>query len=452
MTQSFALRTAPEKPVLAALQRTSLVLAVASVLGAAAAPAWAADVCGAGTTTVNFNVDLVANECRLDTGESIMIEPGVTVTSTRYLAWVPDDQEAGSATNGGTGKANGGSILWVVGALRGGLINQAGARLDGVEGILLEGSTNAQIQGGIVNDGSIGYVGSPTWGANRIHLFHGLIPPRITGGISNRGVITPVPGFYGIGVNVAPDAAAQGTIDWVANLQGVGAPSPLTYSGWLPGEYRAIVNSPAKYGQMVVSNAAGSMAFALDPSSTLAAGTTYAGVLQGVPAANLTGPFTGTLGGMTWHLLEAGSGVWDLKVDALPVLAVLSGTAPAGVVGQPYAGFTPTLGPADVTQPLTYAVTGALPPGLTLDTNTGAISGTPTAAGSYDFSMTATNAAGTSAPLALTIVVTAPPPPPAAQVTPVPTLGEWGMIGLSGLLALFGLRRARGGAMPKRRR
>jgi len=45
----------------------------------------------------------------------------------------------------------------------------------------------------------------------------------------------------------------------------------------------------------------------------------------------------------------------------------------------------------------TYAVTaGTLPAGLALDATTGAITGTPTTAGSYDFTITATNSVGTA--------------------------------------------------------
>ncbi|MFG6281045.1 Ig domain-containing protein [Microbacterium sp. 5K110] len=47
------------------------------------------------------------------------------------------------------------------------------------------------------------------------------------------------------------------------------------------------------------------------------------------------------------------------------------------------------------TAPITWAVTaGSLPAGLSLDAATGAITGTPTAAGAYSFTLTATNGAG----------------------------------------------------------
>ena len=133
-----------------------------------------------------------------------------------------------------------------------------------------------------------------------------------------------------------------------------------------------------------------------------------------------------------------------LNFDAAATAPTLAGTAPGGTVGQAYAGFTPTLGPAGVTQPVTYALSsGNLPPGLALDPDTGAITGIPTTAGSYPFSLTASNAAGTSAPLALTIVVAAAGG--GGTVAAVPTLGEWGLMLLGLLAAGLGARRLRQG-------
>jgi hypothetical protein len=92
-----------------------------------------------------------------------------------------------------------------------------------------------------------------------------------------------------------------------------------------------------------------------------------------------------------------------------------AGTAPTvttesllgGYVGYPYLGNLAATGDT----PITWAVTvGALPDGLSLDANTGAITGTPTTAEVANFTVEATNGFGTDTQaLSITILDEAPP-------------------------------------------
>lgn len=78
--------------------------------------------------------------------------------------------------------------------------------------------------------------------------------------------------------------------------------------------------------------------------------------------------------------------------------SIYSATSAAGVVGQAF-----NYQIAATNGPTAYAATG-LPTGLSLDTATGRISGTPSAAGTWNISLSATNANGTgTATLALTV-------------------------------------------------
>lgn len=92
---------------------------------------------------------------------------------------------------------------------------------------------------------------------------------------------------------------------------------------------------------------------------------------------------------------------------AMPIMApepeVVDGFTlmPPAVVGGLYSFTLPTTG-----FPVSYKVT-KLPPGLTIDGNTGVMSGRPTAGGTYDLTLQANNAAGASAVLKLRIVVAA---------------------------------------------
>lgn len=129
-----------------------------------------------------------------------------------------------------------------------------------------------------------------------------------------------------------------------------------------------------------------------------------------------------------------------IVVNSPLVAPTLAGTPPSGMVGQPYAGFTPTTGPGTVTKPITYAITaGSLPPGLVFDPATGAITGTATQQGSFPITITATNAAG-SANLPVVIQIGSVPP---VQPAPIPTLGEWAMLLITMLVGGLAARRIR---------
>ena len=86
---------------------------------------------------------------------------------------------------------------------------------------------------------------------------------------------------------------------------------------------------------------------------------------------------------------------------------------------------------------------GALPPGLSIDPATGIISGTPTAAGTYSFSVTAANSFGTSAPVSFNIttengILTGiePAETQTLKIYPNPVRDELHIVGAKNLLPL----------------
>lgn len=94
--------------------------------------------------------------------------------------------------------------------------------------------------------------------------------------------------------------------------------------------------------------------------------------------------------------------------------APVSNTAPVpvgaglqtGVVGTAYSGSIAAVGGAS---PYTYAVTsGALPTGLALNGSTGAITRTPTTAGTYSFTVTATDSHSATGATAFSITIAVP--------------------------------------------
>src|SRR5262249_24301926 len=74
----------------------------------------------------------------------------------------------------------------------------------------------------------------------------------------------------------------------------------------------------------------------------------------------------------------------------VPLLSISTTSLPAPVVGQAYSQTVTTSGG---TPAITFAVSaGALPAGLALTSSTGIISGNPTTAGAYNFTIKATDA------------------------------------------------------------
>lgn len=94
-----------------------------------------------------------------------------------------------------------------------------------------------------------------------------------------------------------------------------------------------------------------------------------------------------------------------VTVNAAPIAVTLVPNVPDGVLNEPYSG---SVTPVGGTGPYSVAHTGGpLPPGLQIDTTTGAITGSPTMPGSYTFDVQATDANNVpvSGTYSITIVV-----------------------------------------------
>ncbi|MFO1406393.1 MAG: putative Ig domain-containing protein [Steroidobacteraceae bacterium] len=144
-------------------------------------------------------------------------------------------------------------------------------------------------------------------------------------------------------------------------------------------------------------------------SGSLPAGMTLStdGVLSGTPTASGGYSFTIT---STDAVGYSASVAYTFVIDAAPTIVVEPGSLQHAVLGMPYSQlFSATGSSGDYT----YAVaSGSLPAGLTL-TSDGTLSGTPTVAGTYGFTVTATDTQTYSGSRAYTLVVDARPDPTA---------------------------------------
>ena len=129
----------------------------------------------------------------------------------------------------------------------------------------------------------------------------------------------------------------------------------------------------------------------LSPGGTLAGTPTAGGTFNFTATATDSSPLPGPFSGSRAYTL----------VIAAPTISLPATPLAGGTLGAAYsASITAASGG---TSPYGYAVTaGALPGGLTLNTATGAITGTPSALGTFNFSVTATDASTGTGPYTAT--------------------------------------------------
>jgi len=144
---------------------------------------------------------------------------------------------------------------------------------------------------------------------------------------------------------------------------------------------------------------------ALPPGINLNSAT---GALSGTPATSGTYPFTAKVTDFSLATATANASI----TIASSLLIITPATLPVSVGGSAY---RQTLAASGAAGTVTWSiVAGALPAGLTLDSAAGVISGTPTQAGTFQFTVQAVDSSGQQAQQKFTLTVN---PPPLPQVT-----------------------------------
>ena len=207
-----------------------------------------------------------------------------------------------------------------------------------------------------------------------------------------------------------------GPVDVVVTTTG-GASGPAVYTyaaaitvsgaasdGVVGSAYSASLSAAGGRAPYVFSVSAGALPSGVALSS--------AGALGGTPTAAGAYAFT-----VTAKDADGATGTASFSVTIKAAALALSGSAPNGEVGVAYsAAFSATGGMA----PYQFGLSGSTPPGLSFDAAHGTLSGAPTTAGSYTFTVTVTDStAGThltaSQGFTVTVSSAAPPTPPAVE-------------------------------------
>ena len=152
----------------------------------------------------------------------------------------------------------------------------------------------------------------------------------------------------------------------------------------------------------------------LPPGLTL---NTSSGVITGSPTTPGTFNFTVTVTDSS-SPVQTATAPLSIQITAMPPVSIITAVLGPGTVGTAY---SQTLGASGGKPTYTWSVPpGTLPPGLTLNTSSGVITGSPTTPGTFNFTVTVTDSSSpvqtATAPLSIQITAATPPAPVSIMV------------------------------------
>jgi hypothetical protein len=193
--------------------------------------------------------------------------------------------------------------------------------------------------------------------------------------ISSSGTISGTPtvsGTFSYTVTITDSQGNKGTINCSVT---VAPPMTLTCSATNTGE----VGVPFNSGPITVTGG-------VPPYTFSVVGTLPAGLTLNTSTGAVTGTPTAS-GSFSIKVTDSvGATATGCVITITPPLSMTCSATNTGEVGVPF-----NSGPITVTggvPPYTFSIVGTLPAGLTLNTSTGAVTGTPTASGSFSIKVT----------------------------------------------------------------
>ncbi|HXL20973.1 MAG TPA: putative Ig domain-containing protein [Candidatus Dormibacteraeota bacterium] len=212
--------------------------------------------------------------------------------------------------------------------------------------------------------------------------FTGTLPAGLT--LSSAGVISGTPTAFGTAnftVKVTDSSNPAQTATQPLSIKINAAPVSITTTslpnGVVNAGYNATLQASGGAPPLTWSLAAGSAL----PTGLLLSST---GAITGTPTTAGTTNFTVQAADSS---VPQQTATKALSITVNPVLSITTPSLPNGVTNTAYSA---TLVSSGGVNPVTWSVTGgALPTGLTLNASTGAITGSPTAAGPFNFTVQA---------------------------------------------------------------
>ena len=226
----------------------------------------------------------------------------------------------------------------------------------------------------------------------------------VTGSTATSLTVSSVTGLTGglLSAVVTTTGVSSGTAVQVATV--IGPPSVTTASlaNWTVNTagYLQTITSTGGIGTVTYAVTSGSLPAGLSLSTS--------GVISGTPSTTTGSPFSFTV---TATDSSSQTDTKSYTVTINPAVAVSPATLPNWTVNTP--GYSQTITSSGGTGATTLSLTaGAIPTGMTFTAPTGMLNGAPTAAGTYNFTITATDAVGATGSQAYTVVIN-----PAVSIT-----------------------------------
>jgi hypothetical protein len=225
----------------------------------------------------------------------------------------------------------------------------------------------------------------------------GTLPTGLT--LSSAGVLSGTPttvGSYSFTVQASDANGCSATQNYMVTMV-----CPMIT---LSPSSLSIAVAGVNYSQTITSSG-GNGPYAYAQTGALPAGVTLSsgGVLSGTPTVTGTYPITMTTTDQVTGC--TGTRSYTLRVTC-PIITFSPSSLPSGTVGSPY---STTISPNNGVPSYAFLVSsGALPTGLNLDPSTGILSGTPTAAGSFTFTVEVFDVNGCPGTMSYTVQVGCP--------------------------------------------